>query len=215
MISQIEGGRTAPSFLACSARRKALAVRLCLSGQRERPVAEITAPELLAVLRKVEARGRYQTARRLRSTCGIVFRYPPLPAGAERDRSVERAGCVDCAKVIHRATIVDPAGIGALLRAIEDYDGLPLTKAALKLAPLLAHQEIGRCSACLHARSRVLARTRQDDAGLGRLSGGIERRRERHPVATRKCLRGCKPMSPRPSSRQVEGTHRALRESPF
>ena len=64
----------------------------------ERPVAEITAPELLAVLRKVEVRGRYQTARRLRSTCGIVFRYPPLPAGAERDRSVERAGCVDCAK---------------------------------------------------------------------------------------------------------------------
>jgi hypothetical protein len=37
-------------------------------------------------------------------------------------------------KVIHRAAIVDPAGIGALLRAIEDYDGLPLTKAALKLA---------------------------------------------------------------------------------
>jgi integrase len=91
---------------------------------------------LLAVLRKVEARGRYQTARRLRSTCGIVFRYPPLPAGAERDPSVDLRGALTAPKVIHRATVVDPTGIGALLRAIEDYDGLPLTKAALKLAPL-------------------------------------------------------------------------------
>ena len=41
----------------------------------ERPIGEITAPEVLAVLRKVEARGRYETARRLRSTCGMVFRY--------------------------------------------------------------------------------------------------------------------------------------------
>jgi len=41
----------------------------------ERPIAEITALELLAVLRKIESRGRYETARRLRSTCGMVFRY--------------------------------------------------------------------------------------------------------------------------------------------
>jgi integrase len=102
-----------------------------------RPVAEIAAPELLAVLRKVESRGRYETARRLRSTCGIVFRYAIATGRAERDPSVDLRGALTAPKVIHRATIVDPIGIGALLRAVDDYDGMPLTKAALKLAPLV------------------------------------------------------------------------------
>jgi integrase len=102
-----------------------------------RPVAEIAAPELLAVLRKVESRGRYETARRLRSTCGMVFRYAIATGRAERDPSVDLRGALTAPKVIHRATIVDPIGIGALLRAVDDYDGMPLTKAALKLAPLV------------------------------------------------------------------------------
>jgi integrase len=83
-----------------------------------RPVAEIAAPELLAVLRKVESRGRYETARRLRSTCGIVFRYAIATGRAERDPSVDLRGALTAPKVIHRATIVDPMGIGALLRAV-------------------------------------------------------------------------------------------------
>jgi len=103
----------------------------------DRPVAEITAPEVLSVLRKVEARGRYETARRLRSTCGMVFRYAIATGRAERDPSVDLRGALTAPKVIHRSAIVDPADMGALLRAIEDYDGLPLTKAALKLAPLV------------------------------------------------------------------------------
>ena len=103
----------------------------------ERPIAEITAPEVLAVLRKVEAGGRYETARRLRSMCGAVFRYAIAIGRAQRDPSVDLRGALTAPKVIHRAATVDPAGIGALLRAIEDYDGLPLTKAALKLAPLV------------------------------------------------------------------------------
>ena len=87
----------------------------------ERPVAEITAPEVLSVLRKVEARGRYETARRLRSTCGMVFRYAIATGRAERDPSVDLRGALTTPKVTHRAAIVDPAGIGALLRAIEGY----------------------------------------------------------------------------------------------
>ena len=79
----------------------------------ERPVAEITAPEVLSVLRKVEARGRYETARRLRSTCGMVFRYAIATGRAERDPSVDLRGALTAPKVIHRAAIVDPAGIGA------------------------------------------------------------------------------------------------------
>ncbi len=103
----------------------------------DRPIGKITAPELLSVLRHVERRGHYETARRLRSTCGMVFRYAIATGRAERDLSVDLRGALTAPKVAHRAAIVDPAGIGALLRAIEDYDGLAPTKAALKLAPLV------------------------------------------------------------------------------
>jgi integrase len=103
----------------------------------ERRVAEITAPELLSVLRKVEARGRYETARRLRSTCGMVFRYAIATGRAERDPSTDLRGALTAPKAKHRSAIVDPTAIGALLRAIEGFDGQPTTKAALRLAPLV------------------------------------------------------------------------------
>jgi integrase len=103
----------------------------------DRPVNEISAPEVLSVLRKIEARGRYETAQRLRSTCGMVFRYAVASGKAVRDPSADLRGALTTPKVTHRAAIVDPREIGALLRAIDDYAGLPLTKAALRLAPLV------------------------------------------------------------------------------
>ena len=103
----------------------------------DRPIAEITALEVLSVLRRVEGRGRYETARRLRSTCGAIFRYAIATGRAERDPSADLRGALTSPKVNHRAAIVDPVGIGALLRAIDGYDGLPITKAALRLAPLV------------------------------------------------------------------------------
>jgi len=103
----------------------------------DRPVAKITAPELLAVLQKIEARGTYETARRLRSTCGMVFRYAIATGRAERDPSVDLRGALTTPQVKHRATIIEPTAIGALLRAIEGFDGQPTTLAALRLAPLV------------------------------------------------------------------------------
>ena len=103
----------------------------------DRPIAEITALEVLSVLRQVEGRGRYETARRLRSTCGTIFRYAIATGRAERDPSADLRGALTSPKANHRAAIVDPAGIGAMLRAIDGYDGLPITKAALRLAPLV------------------------------------------------------------------------------
>jgi integrase len=103
----------------------------------DRPVAEITARELLALLREIEDRGLYETARRLRSTCGMVFRYAIATGRAERDPSMDLRGALTTPPVNHRATIVDPAGIGALLRAIDGFDGQPTTQAALRLAPYL------------------------------------------------------------------------------
>jgi integrase len=103
----------------------------------DRPIAKVSAPELLAVLRKIEARGNYETARRLRSTCGMVFRYAIATGRAERDPSYDLRGALITPKVKHRAAIVEPTEIGALLRAIDGFDGQPTTHAALRLAPLV------------------------------------------------------------------------------
>lgn len=99
-----------------------------------RPVSEITARELLALLREIEGRGLYETANRLRSTCGMVFRYAIATGRAERDPSMDLRGALTTPQVRHRATIIDPTGIGALLRAIDGFDGQPTTRAALRLA---------------------------------------------------------------------------------
>jgi integrase len=101
----------------------------------DRPVSEITAKELLALLREIERRGIYETAKRLRSTCGMVFRYAIATGRAERDPSADLRGALTTHRVIHRATIVQPTQIGALLRAIDNFDGQPTTRAALRLAP--------------------------------------------------------------------------------
>jgi integrase len=101
----------------------------------DRPVAEITARDLLALLRQIEGRGLYETARRLRSTCGMVFRYAIATGRAERDPSMDLRGALTTPQVSHHPTIVDPVGIGALLLAINGFDGQPMTHAALRLAP--------------------------------------------------------------------------------
>jgi integrase len=101
-----------------------------------RPVAEITASEVLAALRTVEARGRHETARRLRATLSEVFRYAVATARAENDPTGALKGALTTPTVTHRAAITEPVAFGALLRAIEVYTGAPETKAALELLAL-------------------------------------------------------------------------------
>lgn len=101
----------------------------------KRPIAEISAPELLLALRKIESKGRYDTAQRLRSTCGQIFRYAIATARAERDISNDLRGALIAHKVTHRAAILKPTEVGALLRSIETYEGHGLTKTALQLLP--------------------------------------------------------------------------------
>ena len=101
----------------------------------DRPIAAITAPELLQVLREVEVRGRYETAVRLRSTFGTIFRYAIATGRAQRDIAFDLRGALVTPKTTHRAAIVEPKAVGALLRAIEGYDGQPVVREALRLAP--------------------------------------------------------------------------------
>lgn len=103
----------------------------------DRPVAKISARELLEMLRTVERRGAYETARRLRSTCGMVFRYAIATGRAERDPSFDLRGALTTPKVRHRAAIIEPKAIGGLMRAIDGYDGQRVVRDALRLAALL------------------------------------------------------------------------------
>jgi len=102
----------------------------------KRPIAEIKAPELLTVLRRVENRGAIETAHRIQQICGQVFRYGIATGKNERDISVDLRGAITPTKKRHHATIVDPKEITKLLRAIHGYEGYFVTKCALQLAPL-------------------------------------------------------------------------------
>lgn len=101
-----------------------------------RPIAEITAPELLEVLRRIEARGALETAHRAHQNCGQVFRYAVATGRAVRDPSGDLRGALPPTRVKHYPAITEPAEIGALLRATWDYQGSFITRCALRLAPL-------------------------------------------------------------------------------
>jgi integrase len=101
-----------------------------------RPIAEITAQEILGVLRSVELRGRHETARRLRATIGEVFRYAVATGRADTDPTGALKGALTAPTVQHRAAIIEPKAFGGVLRAIETYEGAPETRAALELLAL-------------------------------------------------------------------------------
>lgn len=112
-------------------------VSLLSSSIGSRPISAITAPELLLALRKIEARGKYETARRARSTSGRIFRYAIATGRAERNPAADLAGALVTPKVSHHSSIIEPRAIGGLLRAIDDYTGSPIVRAALRLLPLV------------------------------------------------------------------------------
>ena len=104
----------------------------------ERPIAEITAPEILAVLQKVEASGLYETAKRLRSTIGQVFRFGVATGRVTHDPTFALRGALTAPKVKHRAAITEAKAFGELLRAIDGYETWnPPTKTALLLLAML------------------------------------------------------------------------------
>ncbi len=103
----------------------------------QRPIADIKAPELLTVLRRVESRGALHSAHRIRIICGQVCRYAVATGRAERDPTGDLRGALPPAQTKHMAAILDPQRLGALLRAIDAYEGSYVVRAALRLAPLL------------------------------------------------------------------------------
>ena len=102
-----------------------------------RSIDQIDPPELLKVIRRIESRGALETAHRAIRNCGQVFRYAVATGRAERDPTTDLNGALPPARSRHYPTITDPEAIGDLLRAIGGYQGSPITRAALRLAPLV------------------------------------------------------------------------------
>lgn len=103
----------------------------------KRPIIEITAPELLSALRRIESRGAIETAHRALGECGQVLRYAIATGRAERDVAADLRGALPPVKPKHLAAVTEPKKVAELLRAIDGYQGtLPVT-CALRLAPLV------------------------------------------------------------------------------
>lgn len=104
----------------------------------QRPIKEITAPELLSVMRRIEARGALETAHRALSECGRIFRYAVASGLAERDPSGDLRGALPpYKKDKHFAAVTDPKKVGDLLRDIEAYSGTVIVRCAFALSPRL------------------------------------------------------------------------------
>lgn len=102
-----------------------------------RAIADLSAPELLAVLKKIVARGAADTAKRVRQCMGQVFRYAIATGRAERDPAADLKGALPPVKHQSFANITDPRRIGEVLRMFDAYQGSSVVRAALKLAPML------------------------------------------------------------------------------
>ena len=100
-----------------------------------RPVADLKPIDLLAALKRIEAKGKYETARRCRSFAGRVFRYAVATGRGESDPSAILRGALVVPKVKHHAAILDPKPMGELLRAIDAYSGHAITRLAMQVSP--------------------------------------------------------------------------------
>ena len=103
----------------------------------KRPIKELTAPDVLAVLRRMESRNILDTAHRVRFECGAIFRYAIATGRADRDPVADLKGALPPVKNGHHAAPTDPKDVAPLLRAIDEFQGSFVVKCALQLAPLL------------------------------------------------------------------------------
>ncbi|WP_444919986.1 tyrosine-type recombinase/integrase [Microbulbifer sp. CnH-101-G] len=103
----------------------------------KRPISEISPPEVLRCLRRIESRGTLETAHRVKRVASQVFRFAVATGRADRDPTTDLTGALTPTKKKHLAAITDPTEVGRLLTAIEEYQGTPVVRAALKLSPLL------------------------------------------------------------------------------
>ena len=160
--------------LAEVTQRKAVWLLSLASDLDPLPVTAVTAPRVLDVLRKIEATGAHETARRVRQRIGQVLRYAIATGRAESDPTAALRGALAPVVATSRAAITDPREVGELLRALDAYTGQETTRAALRLAPLLFVRP---------GELRAMEWDELDlDAGLWRIPAPRMKMREAHVV---------------------------------
>lgn len=101
------------------------------------PVAEVTPPQLLEVMRRIEARGVLETAHRALQDCSQALRYAVATGKAPSNPARDLKGALRRPMAKHFPAITEPKRLGELLRAIDSYAATPVVRAALKLAPMV------------------------------------------------------------------------------
>lgn len=140
----------------------------------DKPIHEITAPEILAMLRAIEGRGTVYMAHRIQQHCSAVFRYAISEGKATIDPTPSLRGALTVAKREHYAALTDPRDFAQLLRDIDGYRGETVTKAAMQFMALVFQrtQEV-----------RFAEWSQIDlDAGLWRIPAGVMKMRTEHVV---------------------------------
>jgi hypothetical protein len=99
------------------------------------PITDIEPADVLIAVRKIERKGQLESARRTLQLAGAVFRYAVATARLSSDPTRDLRGALTAPNVTHYGAIIDPARVGELLRAIDGYEGQPITKLAMQLAP--------------------------------------------------------------------------------
>jgi integrase len=99
------------------------------------PISEITASDVLAVLRRIEGTGNYETARRVQQMAARVFRYAVATARLGSDPTRDLRGALTAPTPKHYGAITETKRAGELLRAIDGYEGHPVTKLAMQISP--------------------------------------------------------------------------------
>lgn len=100
-----------------------------------RPVANLKPLDVLAALKRIEAKGKHETARRCRSFASRIFRYAVATGRGETDPTSLLRGALVTPRVTHHAAILEPDQVGELLRAIDNYSGHAVTRLAMQIAP--------------------------------------------------------------------------------
>lgn len=102
-----------------------------------KPVADVSAAELLGVVQRIEKRGNLETARRALGNCGQVIRYAVATRRADRDPTGDLRGALLPVKSKHFAAVTEPEQVAKMLRAFDGFDGTLVVRSALRLAPLV------------------------------------------------------------------------------
>jgi len=103
----------------------------------KKPISEITAPQILEAVKRIEKLNKLETAHRTLQAVSQVFRYAVQTGRALRDPSVDLRGALPATVVKHMAAFTEPKEIAELLRAIDGFTGSFTVQTALRLSPLV------------------------------------------------------------------------------